>query len=112
MFSLFKAVKRSPVARLDARLASSFYPLMPWTAIVKMSLDDDYGSKIRAKVVAQLEAAGFRKVGTGHWEVKRADEEHASVALANTLTILADPQGYVKGASGGLDSLKIEIRRS
>lgn len=84
---------------------------MAWRALIKISLDDDTGSKLRNQLVKELEYVGFTKgVNTATWFVEHGDRLDVQEALARVLYMLADPRKFVP-THAALDSLELKIIR-
>ncbi len=62
-------------------------------AIVRFSLDGDYGSRATNKARKVLEDAGFDKIGTASYEVDGPSQEDIIAALDATLQILRSLPG-------------------
>jgi hypothetical protein len=73
-------------------------------AIVRFSLNGDYGSKARNQAVALLADAGFERVGTGSHEAYGAPQDVLVDVLQELLALLHDPPGR-----GQLDHLWVYL---
>lgn len=75
-------------------------------AIVRFSLNGDYGSAKRNAMVQQLETWDFFHSGTGTWEADEIPENEFLVAVANMLLAMNETPG-----PGTLDHLWIYCDR-
>lgn len=73
-------------------------------AMVRFSLDNDYGSAARNQIVPILRAVGFRPSGTGSWDAVDQPLDDLVDALHEALDIMRDPP-----APAALDHLWVYV---
>ncbi len=75
-------------------------------AIIRFSLNGDYGSAKRNAMVPHLETWGFYHTGTGTWEADDIPEHGFLIAVANMLLAMNETRG-----DGTLDHLWVYLDR-
>lgn len=87
-----------------------------WSVIVRISLNNDTGSKILAKYKPILTKTGFAQFNgnTGSWRLDRATIQDATNTLHELLQIVSDPLNMVTSVDPDavLDHLWIYIERT
>lgn len=70
-----------------------------WRVLIRFSLDDDKGSKIRNALKRDLESGGICRTKTGTWESKEPHltPDAAVKQLNRVLTKLSNPRHNVSG---------------
>jgi hypothetical protein len=82
---------------------------MKWRIIIRMSFNDDKGSKLRYRVAESLNDCGIKfNAKSSTWEGPAVSPQEAAKQFHNVFTLLSDPK--LKGIRrGSLDHLWIYI---
>jgi len=84
-----------------------------WRVIIRMSFDQDKGSKLRNPISKCLGECGIRLTKTmGTWEGAAVSRQEAAQQLAKVFGLLADPSQVRPRRSTQLDHLWIYIDRT
>jgi len=85
---------------------------MKWRVIIKISFNDDRGSRLRCRVAECLEPSGIKFMRhSSTWEGPAVSPQEAAKQLARVLALVSDPQAEGIRRSR-LDHLWIYIDRS